>query len=521
MLIRLTHATVENAGAKAAVLGKLAAADFPVPPGFVIPLDAYVAATASLELSDVLAEHASAAPADHGRALADHGRAELAERGRAEFAERGRAELAERGSAELAERGRAELADHGSRVLADHGSDEVRRLVRAQPFPAELLTELAEALTELGDAPVAVRSSATTEDTADASAAGQHDTYLGVQGLAAVADRVQACWSSLWTHRAITYRQTHHAPQSRTDGDRSTERGPAMAVIVQRQVDAEVAGVLFSSGRDSVVEASWGLGESVVQGLVTPDLFTVSDDGQMEHQLGSKQTRIDRDADGTTTITTEVPPHHRERLCLTERQLHELDELGRAVVARLGAPQDIEFALDSTGLWLLQARPITAPLPPVRLPPQADQPTRQTDQPTRQADQPTRQMDQPIGQADQPTMQADGLAGLAGPKVLQGVGGSAGVLSGVARVVEGPGDFGRVGVGEILVCRYTDPSWTPLFGMIGGVVTETGGRLSHAAIVARERRIPAVLGVPSVMKTVRDGQEITIDGSAGTVELAR
>ena len=123
----------------------------------------------------------------------------------------------------------------------------------------------------------------------------------------------------------------------------------------------------------------------------------------------------------------------------------------------------------------------------------------------------------------------DGIGGRAGAAlygteggaatVLHGVAGSAGTVSGVARVVDGPADFGRVGAGEILVCRFTDPAWTPLFGIVAGVVTETGGRLSHAAIVAREHRIPAVLGVPAVMTTVRDGQQITIAGSKGTVEL--
>ena len=163
--------------------------------------------------------------------------------------------------------------------------------------------------------------------------------------------------------------------------------------------------------------------------------------------------------------------------------------LGREVAAHLGGPQDLEFALENDCVWLLQARPITAPLGNLQ-------------------------------GGEQATSQAKASA-LAGPTsdsgVLQGVGGSPGVASGPARVVEGVEDFGRVEAGDILVCRFTDPAWTPLFGVVAGVVTEIGGRLSHAAIVAREHRIPAVLGVPGVMSALDDGQSITITGDTGLI----
>ena len=132
-------------------------------------------------------------------------------------------------------------------------------------------------------------------------------------------------------------------------------------MIVQRHLDAQVAGVLFADGDNSSIEASWGLGESVVQGTVTPDAFTVAADGRVERRLGSKQTRVDRRAEGT--VTSDVPQEQRDQFCLTDRQLQDLSQLGAAVVTELRAPQDIEFAWDSTGLWLLQSRPITAPTP--------------------------------------------------------------------------------------------------------------------------------------------------------------
>lgn len=539
-MLRLAETTQETAGPKAAILGRLAAAGFPVPPGFVIPVDAYRAFTDRLNLTQ---------------------------------------------------------------VLADQSSEELRHLIETQPLPPQLLRELTTALTDLGDLPVAVRSSATTEDNADASAAGQHDTYLGIQGANAVADRVRACWSSLWSDRATTYRHTHQQPHTNTNtrtnadthvgtgtgsgtgtyvgtgsgtgthvgtdtdagaragtragldtnggaqagtragldtdggaqpgtgagtdsgaGARAGADEPGIAVIVQRHIDAEVAGVLFASEGMSIIEASWGLGESVVQGLVTPDAFTISREGRTEHSLGSKLTRIDRSPAGTTS-TTQVPARDRERPCLTDYQLAQLHQLGQAVTAHLGAPQDIEFALDSTHLWLLQSRPITTPLPPdhdVRgdrdetpLPPRGH------DVPSDRGETalPPKDNDVRVGRGEVAARPTREGAGIAGEVVLQGVGGSAGTASGVARVVEGPEDFGRVGVGEILVCRFTDPAWTPLFSVVAGVVTETGGRLSHAAIVAREHRIPAVLGVPDLMTTVLDGQQLTITGGAGTVRL--
>jgi pyruvate,water dikinase len=208
---------------------------------------------------------------------------------------------------------------------------------------------------------------------------------------------------------------------------------------------------------------------------VTPDSFAVSANGVVDRRTGDKRTRIDRSPDGTST--TQVSTELRGRLCLDDRQLLELARLAEDVAAYLGAPQDIEFALENNQLWLLQARPITAPSP------------------------------HPAAAVDPPP--ADNQ--------LCGTAGSPGVVSGPARVVHGPEDFRRVRPGDILVCRFTDPAWTPLFGVVGGVVTEIGGRLSHAAIVAREHRIPAVLGVPAAMTTLSDDQPVTLNGITGTV----
>ncbi|MEV5965291.1 PEP/pyruvate-binding domain-containing protein [Kribbella sp. NPDC051952] len=300
------------------------------------------------------------------------------------------------------------------------------------PYDGEpLVDELGRWLEAAGDPVVAVRSSAANEDTTTTSAAGQHDSFLRVQGVAAVVEAVRACRASLWTPRAIAYRDGADCP--------------SMAVIVQRQVDGEVSGVMFTPadpGGDTLIEAAWGLGPNVVEGRVTPDAYRVAADDSV-----------------TRTIVDEPT--------LTDETAVRLAHLGYEVAAVQGSSQDIEWTVADGHLWLLQSRPVTAPPPP-------------------------------------------GGASTGTP-------GSHGTATGPARIVRGPGDFRRVRPGDILVCRFTDPAWTPLLRIVAGVVTEIGGVLSHAAIVAREQHIPAVLGVPDAMTYLADGEPVTIDGSTGIV----
>lgn len=349
-----------------------------------------------------------------------------------------------------------------------------REAITARPIPAVLVAALQSELEALGDLPVAVRSSAANEDTAAASAAGQHDSFLGVHGVAAVADAVRACWASLWSHRATSYRDTSGSVDE-----------PAMAVIVQRHVDAEAAGVMFTPDGASgatVIEAAWGLGPGVVEGRVAPDTYRVAADGSVGRTIADKRTRLDRN--GSQIVARDVPADCRGRATIGDATAARLARLGQEIAAMLGGPQDIEWAITGGQLWILQARPVTAGLPPAattRLEPSADDRRRAK---------------------------------------LIGTPASRGTASGPARIVHGPGDFRRVQPGDILVCRFTEPAWTPLLRIAAGVVTETGGILSHAAIIAREHTIPAVVGVPNAMTHLTDGIPITIEGTTGTIRLA-
>jgi pyruvate,water dikinase len=251
-----------------------------------------------------------------------------------------------------------------ARVAAGIPAGAERAALLAVAVPADVAAEVTAAYEALGpDTPVAVRSSATAEDLPDASFAGQQDTFLHVVGADAVLDAVRRCWASLWTDRAVSYRAEAGIEEAR------------LAVVVQRMVDARVAGVLFTadpvSGRRTrtVIDAAPGLGESVVSGAVNPDHVVVEADGTVvEHRVGDKTVEIRGVAGGGTERVTPDDPGSR---CLTDAQIHTLVAVGRRVEAHFGSPQDIEWAIDAGGdVWLTQSRAITTlyPQPPRRRP---------------------------------------------------------------------------------------------------------------------------------------------------------
>lgn len=328
---------------------------------------------------------------------------------------------------------------------------------------------LACALRRLGSPLLAVRSSAADEDAPGASAAGQYESVIGVRGIAEVCAAIATCRRSARAARVRVYRGRLAPAESPVHG---------VAVIVQRLVAADVAGVAFTPrGGDGPVriEASWGQGLSVVGGAVTPDAYEVFPDGHIRWVLGSKGSRIDVRPTGGT-VTTAVSADDRAARTLDDTAAAAVADVCRRAAAVFGSPQDIEWAFEDGRIRILQARPVTAPLPVT--PP-------------------------------------DGTSAPSG--ALTGTPGSPGRATARAVIVRGPSDFPLVRPGDILVCPFTGPAWTPLFASAAGVVTETGGTLSHAAIVAREYGIPAVLGVADATTRIETDTPITLDGSAGTV----
>ena len=303
------------AGGKAANLGELVRAGFPVPGGFCVTTAAYDLVAADAELETTLAELAETRPEDTARL------------------------------AELATEARSSLSDAS--------------------VPDVLVQAIAEAYGDLGDGapvPVAVRSSATAEDLPQASFAGQQDTFLNVLGAESVLDAVRRCWASLWTARTVSYRATNGI-------DPHSVR---LAVVVQRMVDAAVAGVLFTANpvtgkrRQAVIDASPGLGEAVVSGAVNPDHFVANTaTGEIvERRLGDKRVAIIAGSGGGTERVEHAA--REDRVSLSDGQVLALAKVGARVEEHYGRPQDTEWAIDDDGgIWLLQARPITTlfPLP--------------------------------------------------------------------------------------------------------------------------------------------------------------
>jgi pyruvate,water dikinase len=311
MVLRLADieaSMIDAVGGKAVNLGAMTAAGLPVPTGFCVMTHAYRNAVAD-RLDQLIDQLAEPSKPDSLARLADQVR---------------------------------------SRVLAAPVSDELRQTIVGHY----------RALGE--DAPVAVRSSATAEDLAYASFAGQQDSYLNVVGDEAVVDAVRRCWASLWTDRAVSYRNTNGIDH----------RTVSLAVVVEKMIDAVAAGVMFTANpltgtrHQTVIDASAGLGEAVVSGAVNPDHFVVDSTRRtiVQRKLGDKRVVVLSRPGGGTDV------HHRDERsaepCLTDGQVLELVDLGRRVTEHYGSPQDTEWALDDTGqFWLTQARPITTLYP--------------------------------------------------------------------------------------------------------------------------------------------------------------
>jgi pyruvate,water dikinase len=355
----------------------------------------------------------------------------------------------------------AQLAERGRRI---------RGWILATPFPAALERAVSDACGGLaggGDTAVAVRSSATAEDLPNASFAGQQETILNVRGIPSVLAAMHEVYASLYNDRAIAYR-----------AHQGFEHGQvAISVGIQHMVRSDIgaSGVLFtldteSGFRDAVfITASWGLGELVVQGAVNPDEFYVYKPSLragrhaiIRRNLGSKATRMvyaREPAPGRWVATEDVPAADRARFCIDDGDVHELARLALAIEAHYRCPMDIEWGKDgATGeIYVLQARPET--------------------------------VQSRSGRSIQRfTLKARSRVLTSGRAIGQRIG------AGTARIVKHAREMTRVQPGDVLVSDMTDPDWEPVMKRAAAIVTNRGGRTCHAAIIARELGIPAVVG---------------------------
>ena len=381
------------------------------------------------------------------------------------------------------------------RALAETGA-EIRAWVEAQPYPANLEQAIRVAYAELSagqrEASFAVRSSATAEDLPDASFAGQQETFLNVVGIEQVLHKMKEVFASLYNDRAISYRV--HKGFAHAD--------VALSAGVQRMVrsDLGAAGVMFTidteSGFEDVVfiTSSYGLGETVVQGAVNPDEFYVHKPmlqagkrALIRRNLGSKMIQMvfaseaDRAAGSRLVKTIEVPTEQRNRYSLTDADVEQLARYALIIESHYGRPMDIEWGKDGTDgqLYILQARPETV-------------------------------KSQQKGQAEQRfTLKARGAVLAEGRAIGQKIG------AGPVRLVHNISEMDRVQPGDVLVTDMTDPNWEPVMKRASAIVTNRGGRTCHAAIIARELGIPAVVGCGDATEKLSDGALVTVSCAEG------
>ncbi|PSQ44298.1 phosphoenolpyruvate synthase [Halobacteriales archaeon SW_7_68_16] len=448
---------VGSVGGKAASLGELTEAGLPVPPGFVVTADTY---REFIEWAGIAEELFAAVDVD--------------------------------------------VEDTAALTEAE---ERARELILNAELPDDLREEIESAYEAMSGEPyVAVRSSATAEDLPDASFAGQQETFLNVTATDLL-DRVRECWASLFTQRAIYYRERQGFDHDRVD----------IAVVVQRMVDADASGVLFTSHPSTgdgrmIVEAAWGLGEAVVSGAVSPDNYVVDRaSGEVtEVTIADKKLMHVREGDGT--VEHEVPDEDRERRVLPDEDLATLRDLGERAEGHYGTPQDVEWAIVDGEVFVLQSRPITT--------------IKEDEGATEDAIDADAEA---VGMTDGRGVKADGdtdaetgdEGATAGEIVLSGLGASPGQVGGSVRVVRELDQLDKVGEGDIIVTEMTTPDMVPAMKRAAGIVTDEGGMTSHAAIVSRELGVSAVVGTGGATSVLEDGRVVTIDGDKGSVREGR
>ncbi|MDF2493260.1 phosphoenolpyruvate synthase [Sphingomonas sp.] len=380
---------------------------------------------------------------------------------------------------------------------------ETGEAIRLQFLEAELPADLAEGIVtayrDLGrrhgiDRPsVAVRSSATAEDLPDASFAGQQETFLNVRGERGLLDACRRCYASLFTNRAISYREAKGFDH----------QSIALSIGVQLMVRSDLAGsgVMFTLDPETgfpkvaVVSAAWGLGETVVQGSVDPDIFTVfkplANDAHLvpivERKLGAKaQKMIFHQGGSARTKTVETSHFERARFVLSDAEVLQLTRWAVLIEEHYGRPMDIEWAKDgeTEELFIVQARPET------------------------------------VQSARHGQVMRTWHLQERGPVLTTGAAVGDMICSGQACIIRSPTDIGAFRDGSILIAENTDPDWVPIMRRAAGIITNHGGTTSHAAIVSRELGVPAVVGTGNATAVIEDGAEITLscgEGDTGRV----
>ncbi|MDA0252596.1 MAG: phosphoenolpyruvate synthase [Actinomycetota bacterium] len=428
-IANLGMADAEEAGGKGANMGEMVKAQLPVPPGFVVLRDSYLASIRAAGVADEL-------NAAHREAMLH--------------------------------------------ALDTDRFDQMCATMKALVLKAGMAPDVQERILEsyLGmgtDCFVAVRSSATGEDGADASFAGMNETYTNVRGEQDLIEAVKNCWASLFAPRVVSYRAS-----------RGFTADPAMAVVVQLMIASERSGVAFTADPTTdatdrvVIEGAFGQGEVVVSGSVEPDNYVVDKKtGEiLSRHTGYKSFEIIRGSDGKDQ-RVELDEAQAEAQVLTDDEVSEIARIAVRSEQHAGCPQDTEWAIADGKTYIVQTRPITT-----------------------------------LNRAGSPAQEKHEV-------LIQGLPAVPGVVSAVVRVLSDVSEGARLQDGEVLVAKMTNPDWLPTMRRAAALVTDTGGMTCHAAIVARELKVPCIVGARTATRDLSDGMVVTVDGTHGRVLAGR
>ena len=419
-------------GGKGANLGEMAKASIPVPPGFIVTSQSYFDFLKKSNLTDKIRSLLSNLNPDDSEKL-------------------------------------------------QQIATQIKEMLNSADMPEDIASEIAQAYRKLGGGPVAVRSSATAEDLPEASFAGQQRTFLNVEGEQGVISAVQGCWASLFEPRAIFYRINQGFDHFAV----------GIAVPVQRMVQSDTSGVMFTldpmtNDRSKIIiEAVFGLGESIVSGEITPDLYVIDKKGLaiLDRKIAKQEWQLIRNSKGEqnfekANVKSTIPNEIQSKQKVSDKDIIELAKIGKRIEGHYAFPQDIEWAKEGKNLFIVQTRPVT---------------TTKT------------------------TVGARAKVGTGVKVLLTGSPASPGSGYGPVKIIRSPNEIDKVLKGDVLVAEMTTPDFVPAMKRAAAIATDRGGRTCHAAIVSRELGIPCVVGTENATTVLKQAQVVTVDGSDGKV----
>lgn len=362
-------------------------------------------------------------------------------------------------------------------------ASNIRKIIKNAKIPHEIAQEVFREYEKIGgsfkDAYVAIRSSATSEDSKEASFAGQQETFLNIKGDAAVLHSIRDAWASLFNARAVYYRHENKLDRSKS----------GIALVVQKMVASESSGIMFTidpvenDKTKVVVEAIYGLGEYIVGGKVTPDHFKVDKKtGEITEKKVVAQ-RVMLQINASKNKETKVPKNKQDKQKISDKDVKELAEIAKRIEKHYYFPQDIEWAKEKGKLYIVQTRPVTTT---------SDAKAKKKSDATAT-----------IAKMHKPFLLGDPA--------------SPGIASGHVKILKSPKEIGKINQGDILVAQQTNPDFVPAMKKAVAIITERGGRTSHAAIVSREFGIPAVVGASLAIKKLKEDEVVTVNGRTGEI----